>query len=105
MSTPRVALRSGAAATPRRSTGRGNGSPASQIRPQRLRYDDRAVALLVGLDDRGDGPRERESRAVERVDQLGLGAGFGPVADRHPAGLVVAEVRTRRDLEPPLDAR
>ena len=43
--------------------------------------------------------------AVEGVDELGLGARLGPVADGHPAGLVVPEVRARADLEPALDAR
>ena len=39
------------------------------------------------------------------MDELRLGARLGPVADRHPARLVVAEVRARADLEPALDAR
>ena len=41
---------------------------------------------------------------VQRVDELRLRAGRGPVADRHPAGLVVAEVRAGGDLQPALDA-
>ena len=38
------------------------------------------------------------------MDELGLRAGLRSPADRHPARLVVAEVRARADLEPFLDA-
>ena len=48
---------------------------------------------------------QREARPVERVDELRLRARLGPVADRHPPRLVVAEVRARADLQPALHAR
>ena len=99
---------------PRRSAGRPMGvrpapAPQSYRRPMYGRSTsgtvDGAVGLLVVLEDRGDDPRQREPGAVERVDELRLGARLGAVADRHPARLVVAEVRARADLEPALDAR
>ena len=43
---------------------------AAEVRPEDLRDEDRAVALLVRLDDRGDGARQREAGAVERVHEL-----------------------------------
>ena len=46
-------------------THRGERLPALQVRPQRLRHAHRPVRLLVGLEDRHDGPRDRHQRAVE----------------------------------------
>ena len=78
---------------------------AAHVGPQHLRHGDRAVGPLVRLEERRDDARQRQPRAVQRVDELRLGARLRSVADRHPARLVVAEVRARADLEPALDAR
>ena len=42
---------------------------------QHLGHLDRAVGLLVRLEQRGHDPRQRQPGAVERVDELGLRAG------------------------------
>src|SRR5215213_8577982 len=77
---------------------------ARQVRSEHLRDANRSIRLLVRLEAGGDDPGESEPRAVQRVDELRLCAGFRAEADRHPAGLVVAEVRARAHLEPALDA-
>ena len=56
------------------------------------------------LDQRGQRSRQCQAGAIQRVEQLRLGAGLGPVADRHAARLVVAEVADAAHLEPALDA-
>src|SRR5688572_21107534 len=97
---------------PERSNGAARADPASvaadavaptEVGPQRLGDQDRPVRLLMRLDDGGQRPRQREPRAVQRVDELGLGAHLRSMADRHAAGLVVAEVADAADLEPALD--
>ena len=44
---------------------------------QRLRDHDRAVRLLVVLEDRDQRPADREARSVQRVDVLGLARALG----------------------------
>ena len=107
-----VGVRDGAATTWRRCARWCGAGPGQAVMRSVRMYGRRtsgtstdAVRLLVGLEDRRDDPGQGQARAVERVDELRLGARLGPVADRHPAGLEVAEVRARADLEPALHAR
>src|ERR1700675_5060071 len=65
----------------------------AEIAPQDLRHLDRAVGPLVRLEERGDDPGQREAGPVDGVDELRLRGRLRPPADRHPARLVVAEVR------------
>src|SRR5690349_7674614 len=108
------ALGGSAAMAPPSGPGSPSGSPSgrghrahrirAEIGPKDIGHGDRAVRLLVDLEDRGDDPREGEARPVQGVDQLRLRALLGAVADRHPAGLVIAEVGARADLQPALHA-
>src|SRR5690242_12084995 len=106
---PRVSAGQAAQGPPYRQDLRRSGGRQDRVHPdvrlQHLGDVEAAVGPLVGLEDRRDDPGEGEARAVEGVDELRLRAGLGPVADRHPAGLVVPEVRAGADLEPTLHAR
>src|SRR5918999_1492565 len=71
-----------------------------QVRVERLRDGDRAVLLLVVLEDGDQGPTDGACRAIQRVRR--------PVAvrvpdpDRQAPGLVVRGVRARRQLTVPV---
>src|SRR6188474_2366919 len=62
----------------------------AQVRAQRLRDGDRAIGVLVGLEDRHDRARDRAQRAVQRRDRAGaLGE---PAPDVEPPGLELGAV-------------
>src|SRR2546426_7386014 len=71
-------------------TGR-NQTVGSEVGHQRRRNGDRPVGLLAGLPQGGGGGRQRHSRRVEGVDELGLVARLGGAADGCPARLVIRE--------------
>ena len=66
--------------------------------PQRFGDQNRAVGLLVVLQDGDDRAADGDGRAVERVDELRAFFAFHFVADVEPAGLVVGAVRGAGDF-------
>src|SRR5690606_34865730 len=73
---------------------------APEVRTQALRHADRAVGLLVVLEDRDD-PARRAERAVERRDgaRLVLAVDLDALAHVEAARLERRAVRRRRELE------
>src|SRR6266511_3654014 len=69
----------------------------AEVRPQRLRYEDAPVRLLVLLEDRDHRSADRDARAVEGVSEPRLPA-LAAVAHADPPRLEVLAVRDRRDL-------
>src|SRR4051794_19102508 len=69
---------------------------ASEQRLQRLRHPNRAVRLLVHLEQGDDRARHRHQRAVQRRDRSRSVA--GAVAHRQPPGLELRAVPRRGDL-------
>src|SRR5262245_30962101 len=71
---------------------------AAHVRPKRLGDDDGAVGLLVIFEDGDERTAHGETRAVQRVHELGL-AGFGIAPARlHAPRLERFAVAARRDL-------
>src|SRR3546814_6965705 len=68
-STPGSAPPTGRSGSP--SSGTLDTLEAAQIRPQHVGQRHRAVRLLVVLQDRDQGPADRQPRAVQGVDELG----------------------------------
>ncbi len=56
------------------------------VRPQGFGDDDRTVLLLVVLEDGAHGAADGQARAVEGMDELGLGPGLPAEADVGPGG-------------------
>src|SRR3954470_23636283 len=94
----RVRARSGSFTFPASLGRAGDRREAVHVGPQRLGDGHRAILVLVVLQHRDQRPTDRQTRAVERVDEAGALALFGPVARSHSACLVVAAVRAARDL-------
>src|SRR5690606_16835694 len=61
-------------------------------------HDDAAVGLLILLEDRDHRPAHREPRTVEGMEQLGLLALGGAMADLRAPRLEVAAVRAAGNL-------
>ena len=76
----------------------------AEVRHQCLRHPHRPVGRLVVLQEGDDRAGKRDARGVERVHELGLGLGLGPVADVGAAGLEIGERARARRLEPGPDA-
>ena len=74
------------------------------VGPERFRYCDAAVRLLVVLHDSYHDARQGQSRAVQRMDQTGLGFRIGAIADIGPPGLEITAVAAGANLEPLLAA-
>ena len=66
--------------------------------PQRPGKGDAPVRPLALLEDGHQGPARREARAVQGVDELGLGPARRAVADSRPPGLEVPKIAARGDL-------
>src|SRR6266511_5300751 len=78
---------------------------SADIRHQRRRDGHGAVGLLVGFEQRRDLARQRNTRRIQRVHELGLFAGPRAAANVGPSGLIVGVGAGARDLEPLADAR
>src|SRR5439155_10121590 len=76
---------------------------SADIRHQCRRDGHGAVGLLVGLEQRRDGARQRHTGRVQRVHEFGLLAGPRAGANAGAAGLIVSEGAGARDLEPLAD--
>src|SRR3954467_6892930 len=72
----------------------------AEITAKRSGDEHAAILLLMMLQNRGDDPRKREPRAVERVDEAWLAAVGGLVTNVGPARLEVGEVAARRNFQP-----
>src|SRR5947209_5569526 len=70
----------------------------THVRPESFGDDDRAVLLLIVLQNRKPRATDREARAVERVDVFGLRAAAASEAYLRAASLIRLEVRARRDF-------
>src|SRR6266705_4571055 len=77
---------------------------SADIRHQRRRDGHGAVGLLVGFKQRRDRARQRNTRRVQRVHELGLFAGPRAGANVGPPGLIIGVGAGARDLEPLADA-
>src|SRR5437867_567394 len=91
-----------AAGPARRSAPLGNAVRAD-IRRQCRRDGHGAVGLLVGLEQRRDGARQRYTGRVQRVHEFGLLARPRAGANTGAAGLIVSEGAGARDLQPLAD--
>src|SRR6267378_5299234 len=78
---------------------------SADIRHQCRRNGHGAVGLLMGLEQRRDRARQRHTRRVQRVHELGLLAGTRAGANVGAAGLIVGVGTGARDFEPLTDAR
>src|SRR3989441_12097746 len=78
---------------------------APHVGDERGRQRDRAVGLLAGLEQRGDGARQRHTGGIEGVHELRLGTGPRAEADVGAARLEVGERAGARHLEPRAHAR
>src|SRR5580704_7053174 len=76
----------------------------AEIRAQHFRNDDRAVRLLIVLEQRGDRAWEPEPGAVQRVNKLGFLPTSWSVANIRPSRLKVRERTARGDFQPFSDA-
>src|SRR5260221_11861763 len=70
----------------------------AHIRPQHIRYQDGAVALLIVLDHRDQRAPDRQSGAVERMNEAGALLSLRPDTRLHAARLDVAAIGAARDL-------
>src|SRR6266511_1812502 len=93
-----AAVRS-AAGPARRSAPLAN-AVSAEIRRQCRRDGHGAVGLLVGLEQRRNGARQRHTGRVQRVDEFGLLARPRAGANVGAAGLIVGVGAGARDLEP-----
>src|SRR5256886_16870860 len=75
------------------------------VQSERRRKGDGAVRLSVGLEQRGDGPGQRHTGSVQRVDQLRFAPGAWPATDVGAARLEIAERARARALQPGAHAR
>src|SRR5688572_33144798 len=80
-------------AVPRISGLTGSNAIEARVRAQRVGDRDRAVRLLVVLEQRDQRARDRDRGAVQRVDELVLLAALAPEARLEPARLEVGAVR------------
>src|SRR5512135_1951819 len=71
---------------------------STHIRPEHFGDDDAPIRLLVLLQNRHDGPADRETRTVQRMHKLCFFAAFGLVTDVSASRLEVFEIRTRRNF-------
>src|SRR5262245_52382014 len=87
-------------AVPRMSGLTGSNAVEARVRAQSLGNDDRAVRLLVILDQRDQSARDRHRGAVQRMHELVLLAALAPEARLQAARLEVGAVRGTGHLAP-----
>src|SRR5258705_9930779 len=87
-------------AVPRMSGLTGSNAVEARVRAQGLGNDDRAVCLLVILEQRDQRARDRHRGPVQRVHELVLLAALAPEARLQAARLEVGAVRGAGHLAP-----
>src|SRR3954464_2608035 len=78
---------------------------SADIRHQHRRDGHRAIGLLMCLEQRGGGARQRDTGGVERVHEFRLLPGTGPAPNIRAARLIVGVRTGARYFEPLSDAR
>src|SRR6187401_1324981 len=71
---------------------------AAHERAQGVRNDDRAVLLLIVLENRNERAADRQTRSIQRVDVLCLACAVRPELDVRATRLESLAVRTGRNL-------
>src|SRR5690349_10974814 len=71
---------------------------AAHMGPERRRDDDRAVGLLIVLEQRHQGAADGQRRAIERMHVACSLLARRPVAGLHAPGVKIAEAGAARDL-------